>query len=168
MDDFESFARAIAPSLARFAYLLCADRHMAEDLVQSSLLKTYRSWERVQAANNREAYVRQITMREYLSWRRLRSSGEMATEPGEVSERQSQIVADPSDRVVEADAMWTSLHGLPKKQRSTLVMRYYLDLPDKEIAELLGCSASTVRSHISRGLKTLRRNTSTRREEAPR
>ena len=70
MDEFDGFVRAVAPSLAKFAYLLCGDRHTAEDLVQSSLLKAHRSWNRVQAASNREAYVRQITLREFLSWRR--------------------------------------------------------------------------------------------------
>lgn len=168
MDEFDGFVRAIAPSLAKFAYLLCGDRHTAEDLVQSALLKAHRSWSRVQAVNNREAYVRRIILREFLSWRRLKSSGEMATEPAELSLREAQMVADPSDQVVEADAMWATLLRLPKKQRSALVLRYYLDLPDQEIAEMLGCSATTVRSHISRGLQALRQHSNTRREEAPR
>ena len=156
MEDFDSFVRANAPSLARFAYLLCGSSHTAEDLVQSTLLKVHQSWERVSSASSPVAYARRITVREYLSWRRRRSTSELVTDTDALPTHLSPAIDDPAHLVAETDAMWRNLQGLPRKQRTALVMRYYLDLPDREIAVLMGCSEATVRSHVSQGLRRLR------------
>lgn len=167
MDDFDGFVRATGPSLARFATLLSGDRHTAEDLVQSSLLQTHRAWSRVRAVEHPEAYVRQILLREYLTWRRRKSTSEIVTDPEAVSLRDRRLGADPASEVTEADAMWRRLQQLPRKQRAALVMRYYLDLSDQEIADLFQSSTSTVRSHISRGLQTLRIKSTAMPKESP-
>jgi RNA polymerase sigma-70 factor (sigma-E family) len=168
VDDFDAFVRATGPSLARLATLLSGNPHTAEDLVQSSLLQAHRSWNRVRAVEHPEAYVRQILVREYLTWRRRKSTGEMVTDPDAVSARDRRRGPDPASEVTEADAMWRRLQQLPRKQRAVLVMRYYLDLPDHEIAALLQSSTSTVRSHISRGLQTLRVQSTAMPEDSPR
>lgn len=156
MDDFEAFVHANAPALAGVAYLLCGHQQTAEDLVQATLAKVHRSWERVQTADRPDAYVRQILVREYLSWRRRRSTTELPTDTHLLLDQRRDQRAPAVDRVSETDAMWRLLHQLPRQQKAALVMRFYLDLPDPEIATHLGCAPATVRSHISRGLQTLR------------
>jgi RNA polymerase sigma-70 factor (sigma-E family) len=155
VDDFESFARANGPALAGVAYLLCGHRQTAEDLVQIALTKAHRSWPRVQAADRPDAYVRQILVREYLSWRRRRSTTEVPSNTIVLMDQLADPHPSAMDRVGETDEMWQLLHQLPRQQRAALVMRFYLDLPDAEIGSHLGCSAVTVRSHISRGLRKL-------------
>ncbi len=165
MDDFESFVQANAPALAGVAYLLCGHEQTAEDLVQTALTKAHRAWRRVQAADRPDAYVRQILVREYLSWRRRRMTTEIPTDTHQLMDQHP----DEKTRTVEAfgenDEMWQLLHQLPRQQRAALVMRFYLDLPDPEIADHLGCRVATVRSHISHGLKTLRTLTRSHSEE---
>ena len=114
------------------------------------------AWDRVSSADNPEAYVRKILVREYLGWRRLKNTSEVPTDTPHLLHGHASDGNTAIDRVGETDAMWQLLAHLPRQQRAALVMRYYLDLPDDEIAPHLGCSAATVRSHLSRGLKTLR------------
>ena len=156
MDDFDVFVRAHGPSLAGVAYLLCGHTQTAEDLVQNALAKAHKSWDRVSSADHPEAYVRKILVREYLGWRRLKNTSEVPTDTPHLLHGHASDGNTAIDRVGETDAMWQLLAHLPRQQRAALVMRYYLDLPDDEIAPHLGCSAATVRSHLSRGLKTLR------------
>jgi RNA polymerase sigma factor (sigma-70 family) len=100
-----------------------------------------------------EAYVRTAIVRQFLSWRRRRSSGEailaQVPEPDGYDEPQHQVLAQ--------DQMWRLLSGLPRAQRAVLVLRFYNDLPDDEIAALLGCGESTVRSHAARALARMRK-----------
>lgn len=154
MDDFEAFVRNVGPAMSRFAFLLCGDRQHGEDLFQTALWKAHRSWERVRAAEEPATYFRKILLREYLSWRRRRWTTELVA-PGELFDS-----TDPSrmdQQVVEADAVRRILSTLPRKQRAVLVMRYFLDLPEAEIAAELGCSGSTVRSTAARALDALRK-----------
>jgi RNA polymerase sigma-70 factor (sigma-E family) len=138
--------------LLRLAFQLCHDRAGAEDLVQEALTRVYGSWLRrrpeVDAA---EAYVRRAIVNEYLRTRRLRRSTEIVTD-----EPPEQTDADFAARVVDADEMWRALEDLPPRQRTVLVLRYYEDLPDAEIAALLGAREGTIRSLASRALSTLR------------
>lgn len=154
---FDEFVGARGPALIRLAFLLCGDAHLAEDLVQSALAKAYRHWKRFGDNDNPEAYVRTIIVREYASWWRRASSREIVSEspsPPSVLDH----VDDVADRVVEADATWAMLATLPRRQRAVLVLRFYLDQSDMQIAELLDCSPGTVRSSASRALTTLRRS----------
>ena len=150
--NFEEFVVARGRALLRFAYVLTGDGYFAEDLVQEALLRTHRRWSAVEHADGPEPYVRRTVLHLYLSWRRRRWSGE--TPMAELPE--PPHLADPTAPVAERDALWLLLRRLPRAQRAVVVLRYYEDLPDAEIADLLGCSPATVRVHAFKALKRLR------------
>ena len=150
--SFEEYVISRGDVLLRFAYVLSGDRHLAEDLVQEVLARVHGRWHRMAHVEQPDAYLRKAIVRQFLSWRRRRSSGETPTE--RVPERAS--TADIAARQATRDEMWRLLASLPRKQRAVLVLRFYEDLPDPEIAEVLGCRQTTVRVHASRGLARLR------------
>jgi RNA polymerase sigma-70 factor (sigma-E family) len=140
-------------ALLRFAYVLSGDAHLAEDLVQEVLARVHRRWDRITAMDSPEAYIRTAIVRQFLSWRRRRSAGEaILSEVPEPAARE-----EPQQRVLARDQMWRLMAGLPRAQRAVLVLRFYCDLPDDEIARLLGCGESTVRSQASRALARMRK-----------
>lgn len=145
-------------ALLRFAYLLCGDAHLAEDLVQTVLARAYAKRSRVAAADRLEPYVKRMIVNEHLSWRRRRSSGEVVTDAVRDVAR-----VDGADAVADRDAVWRLLATLPPRQRAVLVLRYYEDLPDAAIAEALGCAESAVRAYASRALAALRMDEEVRR-----
>ncbi|WP_238008057.1 SigE family RNA polymerase sigma factor [Dactylosporangium sp. AC04546] len=150
--DFAEFVLARTPALLRFAYLLTGDRHLAEDLTQEALVRAHRRWSAITADVGPEPYVRQAVLRQFLSWRRRRSFFERPA--AELPER--PLPDDFADRVAVSDEMWSLLRRLPRSQRAVVVLRYYEDLPDAEIARLLGCSPATVRVHAFHALRRLR------------
>jgi RNA polymerase sigma-70 factor (sigma-E family) len=150
VESFDEFVLARGPALLRFAYLLTRDSGRAEDLVQDALLKTHRRWDAVVRADRPDAYVRRIVVNDFLSWRRRRSSREVT---GAVPET---VMPDGTDRLAERDLLWRALATLPPRQRAVLVLRYYEDLTDPQIADVLGCALGTVRSLTSRALGALR------------
>lgn len=151
MTTFEEFVAARGPSLLRLAVMLTGNGHDAEDVLQATLIKVVRHWGRVSEAGSPEAYTRQILVNEHLSWRRRPQRRESA-----VAEVELPTLADPAVGVSARDAAWQLLDLLPPRQRTVLALRYYADLSDDQIAQLLGCSASTVRSNATRALATLR------------
>lgn len=148
--DFEAFVVSRGPALLRFAYLLTADAHLAQDLVQEALIKAHRRWSAHAPADHPEAYVRRIMVNQHLSWRRRRSSHETAAQVPEIA------ASDAMSQIGERDLIWGMLTSLPRRQRTVLVLRYYEDLADPEIASLLGCAEGTVRSLASRAFAALR------------
>jgi len=150
--SFDAFVAARGSALLRHAYVLTGDGYLAEDLVQETLAHLYRRWDRVAATTSPEAYVKTSVTRQFLSWRRRRSSGERPTD--HVPESPSAY--DGTDAVDDDDVLWRLLARLPRKQRAILALRFYDDQSDLQIAEILGVSASTVRSQASRALATLR------------
>jgi len=150
--SFDAFVAARGSALLRHAYVLTGDGYLAEDLVQETLAHLYRRWDRVAATTSPEAYVKTSVTRQFLSWRRRRSSGERPTD--HVPESPSTY--DGTDAVADDDVLWRLLARLPRKQRAILALRFYDDQSDLQIAEILGVSASTVRSQASRALATLR------------
>jgi len=138
-------------ALTRFAYLLCGDRRLAEDLVQSALERTFLRWESTGSPDRPEAYVRQVIVREHLSRRRRRSSTEVV-----VADPPERATADEPAAADERDRVWRQLTRLAPRQRAVLVLRYYEDLDDAAIAAVLGWPAGTVRSTASRALAVLR------------
>jgi RNA polymerase sigma-70 factor (sigma-E family) len=149
---FDDFVTGRGWALLRFAYVLSGDAHLAEDLVQEVLARMHRRWDRVTAMDHAEAYVRAAIVRQFLSWRRRRAAREavladLPEPPGG---------PEPQQQVGERDRMWRLLSGLPRAQRAVLVLRFYCDLPDDEIAALLGCGPSTVRSQAARALARMR------------
>jgi RNA polymerase sigma-70 factor (sigma-E family) len=151
-DDFDSFVVARGQVLLRFAYLLCGDRHLAEDIVQEVLARAHQRWAKIERMEAPEAYVRRAIVREYLSWRRRRASTEYVV--AQVPERADPY--EPVDAIVERGVVWRMLSDLPRAQRAVIVLRFYVDLSNDEIAHVLGCAPSTVRAHTTRALARLR------------
>ncbi|GAB2466554.1 SigE family RNA polymerase sigma factor [Streptosporangium sandarakinum] len=144
---FREFVSARSPALMRLAFLLTGgDQHAAEDLLQTALTRTVTRWRTVGAP---EAYVRQVMYRQQVSWwRRHREAA--------VPEPPDRAAADGTDGVELRLVMRRALAKLTAKQRAVLVLRYYEDLPEAEVAGILGCSVGTVRSTAHRSLARLR------------
>ena len=160
--EFEAYMAARQPSLLRTAYLLTGDKHTAEDLVQTALAKLYLSWDKVHRRELVDGYVRRILVNENNSlWRRAWKRREVATEvmPDTLT------VLDRPDHG-EQSALWEFVQTLPKKQRAVIVLRYYEDLSEAEVAEILGVSVGTVKSQASRALASMRARVGTRPELA--
>lgn len=155
---FAEFAAARIGGLLRYAVVLTGDRDLAQDVVQEVLARAQVRWKRIEKAGSPDAYVRQMVLNEYLSWRRrwavrnIQVVGERLVELGD----RHSATADHAHRVVERDELWSRVATLPRKQRAVLVLRYYEQLSDAEIASLLGCAEVTVRSNASKALATLR------------
>lgn len=150
-DGFRVFVQTEWASLARTAYLLTGDRDYAEDLVQTALEKTHRRWRSVSAMDLPKAYVRRVMINTATSWRRRRSFGEVPQEP-------TDSVYSPIgfEQVEQRQQLVAGLQQLPPKMRAVLVLSYFEDLADRQIAEALGSSVATVKSQRSRGLDRLR------------
>ena len=128
--------------MVRLAYLMTGDRAVAEELVQDAFVNVHRAWSR---ATNPPAYLRTAVVNACNSWGRRRTL-ELHRRP-----------TPPDPSVLVADEMWDALQVLPIRQRAAIVLRFYEDLPDARIAELLGCREATVRTSIHRGLARLRK-----------
>lgn len=160
-EAYLAFVRGSAAPLRRFAYLLCGDWHVAEDVVQNALVKIYRSWPRLRRHDTMDRYARQAVLRCWLDesrrpWRRAeRRDGVVPDLPGHAG-----AAADP---LALGQSAWTrevvlrALTAVPPRQRAVLVLRYWEDRPVSDVAAALGCSEGTVKSQTSRGLATLRR-----------
>jgi RNA polymerase sigma-70 factor (sigma-E family) len=152
--DLGAFIDARSCSLLRFAYLLTGDHGLAEDLLQNSLIKIYLSWDRIQDRAALEAYTRTVMTRTQLSWWRRPARRELlGAEPTERTVREPVHDRHPID---ERDELWRLLATLGPRQRAVLVLRFYEDLSEAEIARVLGCTTGTVKSQLSRGLARLR------------
>lgn len=149
---FEEYAFARGPALVRLARLLTGDEHRAEDLVQEVLAKVYARWGRVSRTDRPDTYVRRVLVNAHHSWWRRRSSQEIAV--AAVAERPG--ATDEAAEIAERDALWRLVRDLPTRQRTVIVLRYYEDLDDATIAEILDCSTGTVRTHAKRALTALR------------
>jgi len=155
--ELEDFARYVArrhTALLRTAYLLTGDRYAAEDLLQTALARTWLAWPRIREPAGVDTYVRRVLVNTQRScWRRRRVQELLV---GSVPEREGGIDATSDLHQV----LWAALADLPRQQRATLVLRYYEDLSNAEIAEVLGVSAGTVKSNASRALAALRQRAS--------
>lgn len=166
--DFEEYVAAHGGELVRLGYVLTGDPHLAEDLAQTTLAKMYRSWARIRAVDDPAAYGRKACVRTYLSWRRRMDSRELVR-PDVDGERSA---ADPADGIAERIDLHRLLGQLTPRARAALVLRYYLDLSDDDIAAAISARPATVRSLIHRGLKAARESLSSQtkpstEEEAP-
>ncbi|MBQ0896682.1 SigE family RNA polymerase sigma factor [Micromonospora sp. U56] len=151
---YEEFADSRLTALLRYAVMLTGDPHQAQDLVQDTMVRVQLNWRRVARAESPERYVRRMLTNQYVDWRRGSWMRRVLLR-GE-PEESAPSAADHAQDAVERDQVWSWLARLPRRQRASLVLRYYEDLPDAEIAEILGCAVGTVRSSISRALATLR------------
>jgi len=151
---YEEFANSRLTAMLRFAVMLTGEPHTAQDLVQETMVRVQLNWRRVNRAESPERYVRRMLVNQYIDWQRGSWFRRVVlrAEPPEPAVLGRDHAADSADR----DQVWAWLERLPRRQRAALVLRYYEDLSDAEIAELLGCAIGTVRSSISRALATLR------------
>jgi len=149
-DEFREFVQGRSASLLAMAYALTGDRPQAEDLLQAALLHTYRRWPAIRTSGHPEAYVRRVMANQRISWWRRRRVVEV---PERLPER-----AGPAGHssIEERDELWRALARLGPRTRAVLVLRYWEDLPEREVAEILRCSVGSVKSQASRGLRRLR------------
>jgi RNA polymerase sigma-70 factor (sigma-E family) len=150
-ESFREYVNARFAALVRAAYLLTGDRHLAEDLVQTTLIRVASRWERLTAVGDPDAYVRRVLYTQHVSaWRRRRAPASSylpsrdATHP------------DFANQVAVSQAVRHALARLGPRQRAVLVLRYFEDLSETRVAEVLGCSVGTVKSQARDGLARLR------------
>ncbi|MBV1855331.1 SigE family RNA polymerase sigma factor [Catellatospora tritici] len=147
--EFDEFVTARSRHLLRIAYVLTGDHALAEDLLQTALARSWSAWKRVHG--DPEPYVRRILTNTYNSWWRRRWHGERATE--HLPERSGP---SPQAAVDDRDQVWRALSKLPRQQKLVVVLRYFEDLSEAEIARTLGISPGSVKAHASRALSSLR------------
>ncbi|MGH2718141.1 MAG: SigE family RNA polymerase sigma factor [Actinomycetota bacterium] len=150
--EFGAFMREELPGLLRFAHLVTGDPHAAEEAVQASLVATLRRWPKISQAEGFRPvpYVRRAIVNNHIrSARRWSNRVRLGPVPDE---------ARPDDVAawIEHDQLVQALRTLPPRQRAVLVLRYYADLSEAEIAQFIGCRPGTVKSAAARGLATLR------------
>jgi RNA polymerase sigma-70 factor (sigma-E family) len=150
-EAFVDFVRTHADALFRTAYLLSADSGRAEELLQDTLVRLYPQWHRVVAADVPVAYVRRALANAFVSARRRASTRDLT-----VAEPPDGHVRDFADDIADRHVLWGLLRGLPDRQRAALVLRYFHDMSDRDIADALGCRTATTRSLLSRGIAAMR------------
>jgi RNA polymerase sigma-70 factor (sigma-E family) len=154
---FDEFVRAEMSALARFSGALTGDRYLAEDVLSDALVKVARRWRRISALDDPAAYVRRVLVTTYLDDRRKAQRRRTApTDDVAVLDRSADAVRDTADVVADRAEVARLLSALPAQQKAAVVLRYLMDESDEQIADALGCSTGTVRSHLSRARATLR------------
>ncbi|MGW4896197.1 SigE family RNA polymerase sigma factor [Kitasatospora sp. NPDC004240] len=154
-EEFRAFVDGAWSRLLRTAFLLAGDRHTAEDLAQQCLERAYVAWGRVRAADDPHAYVRRILVNEHARRFRRRPPEQLVTA---VPDRAGP--ADGYARLDERAALLAALGTLPPRQRQAVVLRYWEDLSETQVAAAMGCSVGTVKSQAAKGLAKLRAVTS--------
>jgi RNA polymerase sigma-70 factor (sigma-E family) len=149
-DEFADFVAAALPRLLRFGYVLAGNPVAAEDLVQTALGRSWRAW-RLHRIDDPHAFVRKVMVNSYASWYRRHGSREIVT-----AEPPSRAACEEeSAQLDDRDAVWRALQVLPPRQRAVVVLRYYEDLSELEIAAVMGTSTGTVKSQSARALRRL-------------
>lgn len=167
-DEYREFVVSRLDRWRRTAYLLCRDRHTADDLVSVTLTRLYRNWRRAQQAANVDAYVRAMLTNAFLDERRRPWRREEATEAPP-----DGAATSPYPAVVDRAELAALLTALPPRQRAVVVLRFYCDMSVAEVAKLLGVSESTVKSQAGVGWRSCERpppatSDGRRHESAPR
>ncbi len=148
---FEEFLGARGAVMARFARALCGDREIAEDVLQEVLLRAHGQWHRIAPMDHPEAYLRRMIVNEHLSWRRRSSRQTRLIVTGPLA-----TVPDPAVQAGNEAQVRALLAELPRRQRAAVVLRYFCDLSDAEIAHAMACSPGTVRAYLSRAMARMR------------
>jgi RNA polymerase sigma-70 factor (sigma-E family) len=141
-DHFSAFVAANSATLFRTAYLMTGDYQRAEDLLQTTLVRVYQRWTRVEEMERPVAYARKVLVNQAISWWRRRSSHELP-----VLLRDERAWDGRLDDVGEHERVWAAVLSLPPRQRAVTVLKYYEDLSEAEIAATLDMAPGTVKSH---------------------
>ncbi len=152
--DFREFVSARGRALLRSAYLLTGNLADAEDLVQSALAKTYQAWDRIEDRKALDGYVRRAMVNTHISWWRRRRVDEYPTD-----DIPDQPAADTSGNSELHDTLQRAINRLPQRMRAAVVLRYFEDMTEAEVADILGVSQGTVKSTVSRAVAKLRTDT---------
>ena len=150
--DFDGYVAANGRALESYAYVLTGQATSAQDLVQTTLMKALRHWRRVARAEFPDAYVRRIMTNTFLDQHRRRGSAERPM--ADLPER--AIGTDLAEGAATRSELDWALQFLSPHQRAVIVLRHFVGATDAAIAQELGCSQSTVRSHATRGLQRMR------------
>jgi RNA polymerase sigma-70 factor (sigma-E family) len=153
-DGFAEFVAARERALQRTARLLTGDWALAEDLVQTALVRSWPRWERIRRRDNPEIYVRKVMVNTWLTWsrRKWRKENAFASVPDS---------AAPGDHATETSirvAVQQALAGLTQRQRAVLVMRIFDDMSEADVARALNLAIGTVKSTTAQALAKLRQD----------
>ncbi|MFG2039550.1 SigE family RNA polymerase sigma factor [Dactylosporangium sp. NPDC048998] len=157
-EGFAEFVAARSHALLRAAWLLTGDAGRAEDLLQTALARSWQHWNRIAEGGNPEGYVRRVLYNTYMSWWRRHWRGELPSAAPPDRAGAEDVAADSAGR----DGLRRALARLTVRQRAVVVLRYVEDRTVAETAELLGCSAGTVKTLAFRALQTLRADATVR------
>ncbi|MFI7440888.1 SigE family RNA polymerase sigma factor [Nonomuraea indica] len=148
-DDFREFVLARQQGLMRTAYLLTGDAHLAEDLLQSVLIKVARRWSKLSGDGSPEAYTRKALVNQYISWKRRPQREVLSADLPEHG-------TCHDDAALQRIMLRQALAKLAPRQRAVIVLRFWEDLTEAQTAEALGCAPGTVKSQAHRALARLR------------
>jgi RNA polymerase sigma-70 factor (sigma-E family) len=149
-EDFAEYVAARRPALVRTAVLLGCSSHEAEDLAQTALVRCYRSWSRVRGADDPDAYVYRILVNALRDSRSRKSSGEI---PSDVVPHDA--FTGHAEDVARGHVVRRALLSLSEQHRAVLVLRFFADLGERQVAEILGVPPGTVKSRTARALAAL-------------
>jgi RNA polymerase sigma-70 factor (sigma-E family) len=149
-NEFEEFVRARTPALLRSAFLLTGDQQLAEDLVQSALARTHRSWKRLERVGNAEAYTRKTMYHLQVGWWQRRRFIEVGLDGAD------RALRDGSELAASRIDLRRALLRLAPRQRAVIVLRFFEDQTEAEAARTLDCSVGTIKSQTSKALARLR------------
>jgi RNA polymerase sigma-70 factor (sigma-E family) len=149
--EFRDYVRSRSRALLRTAYLLTGNMADAEDLLQSALAKTYLAWDRIEDRGALDGYVRRALVNTHISWWRRRRLEEYPTD-----EIPDQAVVDHSVNSELQESLRRAIDRLPQRMRAAVMLRYYDDMSEAEVAGVLGVSLGTVKSTVSRAVAKLR------------
>ena len=148
---FRDYVLARGTALLRVAIMLTGNRADAEDLVQAALAKTYLAWDKINDRAALDSYVRRAMVNTHISWWRRRKFEEYPTD-----ELPDQVITDHARESETAEVVRRALDRLPDRMRAAVMLRYFEDMTEPEIAETLGVSLGTVKSTVSRAVARLR------------
>ena len=151
-EGFAQFIEAREQALQRTAWLLTNDWALAQDLVQTALARSWPYWARIRRGDDPEIYVRRVMVNTWATWRRRRWRAEQPS--GVLADRPAR--GDMAADVATRFALRAVLGALTERQRAVVVLRLFDDLPEAQVAQILGCAVGTVKATMSQALDRLR------------